>query len=197
MEFCAIDTEKYNDILNKIYSDIEKSKELVICKDTRIDASEIVSYIKIITKNYSEVLGYSESDVLSAMERERKSIPSNYYNASIFPILDEKVKIFSTTSELFGSIKMNKFICPCCKQEQVNPYICESGFVDKEKECDLRKNSILKSLSTKSIKEYKKFRFTIKDTFLDKPMIDDCFLPVEFQNTIYDPYNYNIKPEGA
>lgn len=78
MEFGAIETEKYNDILNKIYSDIEKSKELVICKDIRIDAAEIVSYIKKITKNYSEVLEYSESDILNAMERERKSIPSNY-----------------------------------------------------------------------------------------------------------------------
>ena len=197
MEFGVIENDKYNDFLNKIYSDIEKSKELVICKDTKIDAIEIVSYIKTITKNYSEVLGYSETDILKAMERERKSIPSYYYNSSIFPILDEKVKIFSTTSELFGSIKMNKFICPCCKQEQINPYFCESGFVDNEKECDLRKHSILKSVSTKILKEYKKFRFTIKDTFLDKPMIDDCFLPVEFQNTIYDPYNYNIKSEGA
>lgn len=37
MEFGAIETEKYNDILNKIYSDIEKSKELVIYKNIRIE----------------------------------------------------------------------------------------------------------------------------------------------------------------
>lgn len=190
-----IENEKYNNILNKICDDIENSKSLVYIKDKIIDTNEILTFIKSMTKNYSEVLGYSEVEILAAMETERQSIPSNYYNANNFPLLDEKVKIFETTNELFDSIKQNRFICPCCKQEQMNPYTCESGFIDNEKECDLRKHSILKSLSNSIATNYKKFRFTIKDTFLDKPMIDDCFLPVEYQNTIYDPY-FNVV-EGA
>ena len=190
-----IEQSKYNELLQKICNDIENSKTLVFVKEKIIDTNEILTFIKEMTKNYSDVLGYTEIEILSAMECERKSIPSNYYNSSIFPLLDEKVKIFENVSELFNSINQNKFICPCCKQIQVNPYTCESGYFNNDKQCDLSKNAILKKYSTEITNDYKKFRFTIRNTFLDKPMIDDCFLPIEFQNTIYDPY-FNVE-EGA
>ncbi|WP_264297929.1 hypothetical protein [Aliarcobacter butzleri] len=33
----------------------------------------------------------------------------------------------------------------------------------------------------------KGFRFTVKESFLEQPKVDDCFMPVEFKDTIYNP----------
>lgn len=133
-----------------------------------------INFIRNMTKNYSEVLGYSEYEILKAIESKRTYSAANYYQLSKFPILDEKVKIFKTTSELLEETKNSKFICPACNKEQSNPYNCS------DKNCDWKSFGFLGTLD-------RGFRFTIKDSFLDTPMIDDCFLPVAFVDTIYDP----------
>lgn len=141
----------YEKLIKKIIANLEKQ-----------DIEKTIEFIRKMTKNYSEVLGYSEYEILVATESKRTYSPLYYYQLSKFPILNENVKIFGNIAELLESTKENKFICPACNQQQSNPYTCEKGHVDRG------------------------FRFTIKDTFLESPMIDDCFLPVSFKESIYD-----------
>ncbi len=133
-----------------------------------------INFIRNMTKNYSEVLGYSEYEILKAIESKRTYSAANYYQLSKFPILDNRVKIFATTTELLETTKNTKFICPACKKVQLSPYACT------DKDCDWKSYGLLGTLD-------RGFRFTIKDSFLDTPMIDDCFLPVAFADSIYDP----------
>lgn len=135
-----------------------------------------IRFIRTMTKNYSEVLGYSECEILTAIENERNYCASKYYQESNFPLLNEKVKVFSTVTEFLQTISSNKFICPFCKQEQSDPYSCKSNYEVNGTICN-KKSSGAIDLG---------FRFTIKDSFLENPIVENCFLPVNFLNTQYD-----------
>lgn len=161
--------QNYEEMILKIKEQLNPD-----CVDTKID------FIRNMTKNYSEVLGFSEFEILKAIESKRKYCANNYYQPSKFPLLNEKVKVFNTVKDLFETIKSKKFICPACEQEQPDPYSCKSNYLVNGKICDWKSYGLLGTLD-------RGFRFTIKDTFLDSPMVDDCFLPVEFANTQYDP----------
>lgn len=138
-------------------------------------------WIRERVKHYHEKLGFSEVEILEAFEKKRTYWSANYYQESNFPLFNDKVKIFENMNELKESIKSKEFICPACNQKQSNPYTCESGHKDKnDKVCDWKSYGLLGTLG-------KGFRFTVKDSFLDKPIIDDIFMPVEFVNTIYNP----------
>lgn len=138
-------------------------------------------FIKDRIKHYSEKLGYPEVEILEAFEEKRNYWSANYYQESNFPLLEENVKIFKDEEELIEAIKSKQFICPACEQIKSNPYTCNSGYKDKKgKVCDWKSYGLLNTLG-------KGFRFTIRDTFLGKPIIDECFMPIDFKNTIYDP----------
>lgn len=138
-------------------------------------------WIREIVKHYHEKLGFTEVEILEAFEKKRTYWSANYYQDCNFPLLDDKVKVFESTKELQEAVKSKQFICPACNQIQSSPYACESGYKDKnEKVCDWKSYGLLGTLG-------KGFRFTVKDSFLDKPMIDNCFMPIEFKDTIYNP----------
>lgn len=140
-----------------------------------------LAWIRDRVKHYHEKLGFSEVDILEAFEKKRTNWSANYYQDSNFPLLDDKVKIFENTDELLEAIKSNQFICPACNQIQSNPYNCKSGYKDKnDKECNWTSYGFLGTLG-------KGFRFTVKESFLEQPKVDDCFMPVEFKDTVYNP----------
>lgn len=163
-------------------NEIKKLYEQLIAKiseNAGCHTDSTIDFVRKLTKNYSAVLGYSEYEILKALESKRTYTAANYYQVANFPLLDENVKIFSNTKELLESTKNGKFICPACKQEQTDPYKCNSGFIVNGKKCNWTSFGLLGTLNGG-------FRFTIKDTFLDTPMIENCFLPVSFANTKYD-----------
>lgn len=138
-------------------------------------------WIRDRVKHYHEKLGFSEVEILEAFEKKRTYWSANYYQESNFPLLDDKVKVFESTKELQEAVKSKQFICPACNQIQSSPYTCESGYKDKnEKVCNWKSYGLFGTMG-------KGFRFTVKDSFLDKPIIDDIFMPVEFKDTIYNP----------
>ena len=140
-----------------------------------------LQWIRERVEHYSEILGLSKEEILQAFEDKRTYWAANYYQEANFPKLDNKVKIFETQEELMESIKSKQFICPACNQIQSSPYKCESGHKDKnDKVCDWCSYGLFGTAG-------KGFRFTIKESFLEKPMIDDVFMPVEFKGTVYDP----------
>lgn len=138
-------------------------------------------WIRDRIKHYHEKLGFSEVEILEAFEKKRTYWSANYYQEANFPLLDNKVKIFENTDELKEAIKSKRFVCPACEQIQSSPYTCNSGYKDKKgKICDWKSYGFFGTMG-------KGFRFTIRDSFLEKPIIDDCFMPVEFKDTIYNP----------
>ncbi len=145
-----------------------------------------LQWIRERVEHYSEVLGFKKEDILQAFENKRKYWAANYYQEANFPKLDDKVKIFETQEELMESIKSKQFICPACNQIQLNPYECKSGYKDENgKVCDWKSYGLFGTAG-------KGFRFTIKESFLEKPMIDEVFMPVEFKGTVYDP-EFNVE----
>lgn len=138
-------------------------------------------WIRDKVEHYSSVFGFSKVEILEAFEKKRTYWSANYYQESNFPVLDDKVKIFETTEDLMKAVKSRQFICPACNQVQSNPYTCNSGFVDNNnKVCNWASYGLLGTLG-------KGFRFTVKESFLEQPKIDDCFMPVEFKDTIHNP----------
>lgn len=138
-------------------------------------------WIRERVKHYHEKLGFSEVEILEAFEKKRTYWSANYYQESNFPLLDDKVKVFESTKELQEAVKSKQFICPAYNQIQSSPYTCESGYKDKnEKVCNWKSYGLFGTMG-------KGFRFTVKDSFLENPMIDNCFMPVEFKDTIYNP----------
>ncbi len=165
-------------IMNRFEELMEQIR--VNLNDDKRFANKLI-WIRERVKHYHEKLDLSEVEILEAFEKKRNYWSANYYQDSNFPLLDDKVKVFETVKELQEAIKSKQFICPACNQIQSNPYTCESGHKDKnDKVCDWKSYGLLGTLG-------KGFRFTVKDSFLDNPMIDNCFMPIEFKDTIYNP----------
>lgn len=139
--------------------------------------SKKLQWIKDRVKHYSDVLGFSEDDIIEKIEEKRTYWSANYYQECNFPNLD-KVVIFENLDQLFKVFPSRKFRCSICGGITTNPYECNSGTKRKDgKICDWKVYGLFKS--------HDSFRFTIKDKFLENPRIDDIFKPIELEtNTI-------------
>ena len=140
--------------------------------------SEKLQWIKDMVKHYSEVLGYSEDDIIEKLEEKRRYWSANYYQESNQPKLDKDVVIFENLEQLFKTFPSRKFRCSICGGITSNPYECNSGIKRKDgKICDWKTYGLFKT--------HDSFRFTIRDKFLENPIIDDIFKPIELEtNTI-------------
>jgi hypothetical protein len=161
----------YEELIEQIRANLNDDKRF----ETKLE------WIKEMVEDYSRFLEIDKRDILQAFEDRRDYWSANYYQAANFPKLDDKVKVFETQEDLMQSIKSKKFICPACGQTQTSPYECNSGHKDKDgKVCNWKSYGLLGTMG-------KGFRFTVKESFLEKPVVDDIFMPVEFENTIYNP----------
>lgn len=157
---------------------------ILIIKNDLLDEDKFevtINYIRKMTNNYSKTLGLNETKILRSMEKKRTYWSANYYQELNFPLLDNTVKLFNTKKEVLNAMKSKKFVCPSCEKVQSSPYSCRSKFkVDGKKVCNWKSYGLLGTLG-------KGFRFTIIESFIENPLIDDCFMPLEFQDTQYDP----------
>lgn len=137
-------------------------------------AIELEKCIRRFTSEYAEVFNLTTDQVLEAVENKRSYSAINYYQNSHFPELKD-VYIFNTQAEFLDSIPSRKFRCPRCKAVSSNPYTCNSGAeMEKGKICDWKSYGLFGCLG-------EGFTFTIKESFLEKPFIETCFMPVEFE----------------
>lgn len=162
---------RYEELMGKIRANLNDDKRF----------AKQLEWIRERVDHYSDILGFTQVELLEAFEKKRTYWAANYYQDSNFPLLDDRVKIFETLNELMTTITSKQFICPACNQIQSNPYECKSGHKDKHgKVCDWKSYGLFGTAG-------KGFRFTIKESFLEKPMVDDIFMPIEFKDTIYNP----------
>lgn len=114
---------------------------------------------------YSKVLGLEKEDILRAWERKRTYSATNFYQEANFPKLD-KVKVFNNFEEFKEKYPSKKYKCPSCSGISTNPYECSC------EGCDWKSYGSLKTMG-------KGLRFIIRDMFLENPVIDEIFMPIE------------------
>jgi hypothetical protein len=131
--------------------------------DKREDRLE--EFLRAKTKHYSEVLGLTELEILRALEKNRDYSCVNFYQEANFPDLSG-VKIFDNLEQLQEKYKSKQFRCPACKGVSSHPYKCTC------EGCDWKGYGLFRTLG-------KGLRFTIKEGFLKKPIIDEIFMPLE------------------
>lgn len=130
--------------------------------------------INRFTSEYAEAFNITADQVLEAIESKRNYSAINYYQDGKFPELKD-IRIFDTQSEFLASIPSKQFRCPSCKAISKDPYTCNSGAeMSKGKICDWKSYGLFGCLG-------EGFTFTIKESFLEKPFIDTCFMPLEFE----------------
>ena len=134
-------------------------------------AKDLESFLRKKLKDYSDALGYSEDQILESIESRRNYSAINYYQESKFPDLS-CVRLFDTEAELRASITKLEFRCPACSGVSTDPYKCNAS--DK---CNWRTSGLFGTFG-------KGFRFTIKESFLQKPFVDEIFMPIEFEGEI-------------
>ncbi len=130
-------------------------------------AVALETFVTEIIAHYSEKLGFTEIEILKALEKRRNYCAVNYYQAANFPRLDD-VHIYETQAELLEKIDAREFRCPSCSGISSNPYECNAG------DCDWKSYGLFKTLG-------KGYRFTIRESFLEHGKIDEIFMPVIFE----------------
>lgn len=141
---------------------------------------ELIAFLKKMTKDYSEKLGFDELTILRKIESRRDYSAINFYQEANFPTIDDDVLVFETLEDLLKKFPSKQFICPCCKGISTNPYECNSGkkvklinSKGKKETCNWKAWGLFKSGKQDGL------YFTIKDKFLENPRIDNIFKPIE------------------
>lgn len=124
-------------------------------------------FVRNMLKNYSEKLGYSEEDILLAIESRRDYSAINYYQESKFPSL-ENVNVYEKIEDLLELVPSKKFRCPSCNGVSKNPYECSCDG------CDWKAYGLFGCVD-------KGYKFTLRSKFLENPIVDTIFMPREFE----------------
>jgi len=147
---------------------------------------EQLQWIKDRVKHYSEVLGFSEEDIIEKLEEKRTYWSANYYQESNQPKLDDKVVIFNTIDEFYKAFPSKKFRCSICGGITTDPQTCNSGVARKDgKVCDWKTWGLLSA--------HKSFRCIIKDKFLEDPVVFNLFPPIELEEKPIEEILSNIR----
>lgn len=138
-------------------------------------ADKLEKFLRALLPGYAEKLGLTESEILEAIEKKRDYSAINYYQEANFPSLDG-VNVFNDQAELKAAIPGMQFRCPCCKAISTDPYTCNSGapMGKSNKICDWKSWGLMRTMG-------EGYRFTIIDSFLENPRIDEIFMPLEFE----------------
>ena len=144
-------------------------------------AEQVEAFLRQRIPEYATAFGLSETEVMEAIEGRRNYSAVNYYQEANFPSL-KGVRVFESQEALEATIPPgSKFRCSACGGESTNPYECNSGKVvsgiknGKKGVCNWKTFGFLRTAG-------KGFRFTIKEGFLEKPMVDEIFMPVCFES---------------
>ena len=125
-----------------------------------------------ICERYGEFLDCDPVEVFKALEKRRDYSYPNFYQDANFPKLDG-VTVYDTVTDLMESIdKERGFRCPSCKGVSKDPYACDTRIKrESGKECDWKAYGLFGTMGAG-------LRFTIKKGFLEKPIVDEIFMPV-------------------
>ena len=127
---------------------------------------------------YASLLGYSEKEILMAWEKARNVNCVNWYQKANFPDLGEVI-VLDSLQQFQEKFPSHKSTCPMCGGLSTDYYACNSG---KEVVLDGKKTTVC------NWKVYGLFRdmgkgvsLLIKEAFLDHPVPERIFKPIELQ----------------
>ncbi|OEU74056.1 MAG: hypothetical protein BA864_06915 [Desulfuromonadales bacterium C00003093] len=135
-------------------------------------ADELETFIWTMLADYAEVLGFSEDAILEKLEERRDYAAVNYYQPANFPPLKD-VNVFDTVEQLRDKFPSGKFVCPNCGGISTDYSTCNSGRIMANKQpCDWKAWGLLRTFG-------KGYRFVVKDDFLEHPVVQEVFMPLE------------------
>ncbi|HCA5183032.1 TPA: hypothetical protein MW242_002656, partial [Acinetobacter baumannii] len=157
-------TEELTQKLNEVLSQCEGFGE-----DTK---KRLEDFLIQMLEEYSQKLGISQVDLLTALEKGRSYSVPNYYQASKFPSID-KVTIFETIEDFKNSHADKGFRCPSCEGISSNPQKCNAN----PTECNWTSYGLLGCAG-------KGFYFMCKDYLLNtEAKVYEIFMPVNLENS--------------
>lgn len=137
-------------------------------------AEKLEQFLRGMLPAYADALGYSQTAILSALEKRRDVDVTNFYQESKYPPVGAFV-IYENQAALQQAFPSRKFRCPLCEGVTTDPYECHSGLeMEPGKLCDWKAYGLFKTVG-------RGLRFTVKDAFLENAIIDEIFLPLELE----------------
>lgn len=137
-------------------------------------ATRVEDLIRRKTKQYAEILGYTPTEILEKLEGKRNYSACNYYQEANFPDLSE-ITIFNAKEDFKKAFPSSKYRCPACKGISTHLTVCNSGLPienNQEKICDWKAYGLFGTMG-------KGFRFVVKESFLEHPVVFEIFNPIE------------------
>lgn len=150
----------------------------------------VEEFVRKRCAEYSALLGFTEFQILEAMENGRDYSAVNYYSEHRFPPVG-CFTVYETTDDLLKAVAGDiRFRCPSCKGITTDPYACNSGLPMKTSSgvCDWKVYGLLGTMG-------EGYRFTIRDRFLEIARIDEIFMPISFEKT--EPEESQQEAENA
>ncbi|MDH0341979.1 hypothetical protein [Chromobacterium haemolyticum] len=140
-------------------------------------AVQIEGFLRRMLAEYSQVLGIPAVDLLEAFEKRRTYSVINYYQEANFPSLDG-VSVLENLAEFQRLYPSKKYRCPSCGGESNNPYKCDCGPVTANGEaCNWTSYGLFRTAG-------KGMRVTFREGFIDRPMVDEIFMPIEAEDAV-------------
>lgn len=135
-------------------------------------AMDLEKFLRVTLKNYSEVLGYTEEEILNALEKKRSYSAINYYRRANFPLLED-VRVFKNRQEFLAQCPSKEYICPRCGGISKNPEVCDSGLEMAEGEiCNWKSYGFFGTMG-------KGVSIVFKESFLEDQTVYNVFMPKE------------------
>ena len=140
-------------------------------------ANRLEKFIRAMLNEYSAVLGFSEIEILTELEKIRDYSAINYYQLANFPPLKD-VHVHDTVEQLRTDFPSGKFVCPNCKGISTDCSTCNSGLIvdngiaNNGLPCDWKAWGLFRTMG-------RGYRFVVKEEFLNRPVVHEVFMPLE------------------
>ncbi|UDM18871.1 hypothetical protein [Vogesella sp. XCS3] len=146
-------------------------------------AAKIEDFLLKMLAEYSAVLNVPKADLLTAFEKNRTCTAINYYQEANFPSLDG-VNVLENLAEFQKRYPSREYRCPSCGGKSNNPYECDSGLNRTNGEaCNWKSYGLFGTMG-------KGMRLTFREGFVDRPKVDEIFMPIEAEARVdADPVN--------
>lgn len=144
-------------------------------------AKELESFLNKTLSQYAEKLNLSQEEILNALEKERDYSATDYYQKCNFPDLSE-VDVYESSDKLKKAIPSLEFRCSSCHSVTRDPYSCHCG-THLHQYKDITNTTCNWKTFGLFVTSKIGYRFIIKEDFLNKPYVDEIFMPLEFETT--------------
>lgn len=152
------------------YGELIEKVRLNLNDDTRF--ADTLQFVRDRVQHYSEALGFEQVDILEALESHRNYWSANFYQESNLPKLDETVTVYETYDNMIEDVKPSLgFYCSVCGGVSKDPNSCNSGR-------EMSKGKICNWATYGLFRTHESFRCIVKESFLEKPIVYDIFMPM-------------------